>query len=203
MNNKLLYGLIGLLIGAMGMWLIGCLGILGSTNGKISESMVNNTTLDAHFIEQMIPHHEDAITISQIALTKSNRPEVKQLAMGIIDEQNHEIEQMRIWYKEWFGRELPSGDQVMQHHGTGTKEKGTLHMGILGTSEDLRLLENAEDFDRAYIGHMIPHHQMAVMMASMLKDGTNRSEMKTLADSIITSQTSEIEQMRMWLTNWD
>ena len=50
---------------------------------------------------------------------------------------------------------------------------------------------------------MIPHHQMAVMMASMLEDGTTRSEMKKLADDIITAQTDEIDQMRGWLKEWE
>lgn len=50
---------------------------------------------------------------------------------------------------------------------------------------------------------MIPHHQMAVMMASMLKGGTNRSEMRQLADDIITSQTNEIDKMREWLKKWE
>jgi len=73
----------------------------------------------------------------------------------------------------------------------------------MGNDSDATRLEDAQDFDRAFVEDMIPHHQMAVMMASMLKDGTTRPEMKKLADDIITAQTSEISMMRSWLTNWN
>ena len=43
---------------------------------------------------------------------------------------------------------------------------------------------------------------MAVMMASMLRNGTDRPEMKQLADSIINTQTNEIDKMREWLMLW-
>ena len=43
---------------------------------------------------------------------------------------------------------------------------------------------------------------MAVMMASMLKGGTQRQEMIQIADNIITAQTKEIDQMRSWYAQW-
>ena len=49
---------------------------------------------------------------------------------------------------------------------------------------------------------MIPHHQMAVMMANMLASSTNRPEMKKLAQDIIIAQTKEINQMREWYKAW-
>jgi uncharacterized protein (DUF305 family) len=63
-------------------------------------------------------------------------------------------------------------------------------------------LEQAADFDKAFIEEMIPHHQMAVMMASMLKAGSQRPEMQKLADDIILAQTAEIDQMRQWYQVW-
>jgi uncharacterized protein (DUF305 family) len=193
MKEKILYGLAGFVIGIAATWLI-----TSSTPGVNKGMMYRNTSrqtsdmLDAHFIEQMIPHHEDAITMSKLAQTKAERPEVKKLADTIISSQGKEITQMKTWYKDWFGKE------VMQHHGmmSNTSE---MHMGMMGSDDDLYRLKNADDFDVAFLEHMIPHHQMAVMMASMLKDGTQRPEMKKLADDIITSQTNEIDQMRTWL----
>lgn len=72
----------------------------------------------------------------------------------------------------------------------------------MGDNTDITRLETATDFDRAFIEEMIPHHQMAVMMASMLKNGTAREEMGNLADDIIAAQSSEIDQMRAWLRSW-
>lgn len=205
-NNKFLYLLAGILTGAIGVW------ILGYSNPNIfrfptgtmkTENIVsqNSDAIDAHFIEQMIPHHEDAVTMSKIALEKSQREEVKELAENIISAQSKEINDMKSWYKEWFNRELPTGSEVMQHH--GMMSGSSMHMGMMGNEMDIESLENSEDFDREFIEQMIPHHQMAVMMANMLKNSTEREEMKTLADNIINSQTSEIELMRAWLSDWN
>jgi len=71
-----------------------------------NNSMVTST-MDAHFIEQMIPHHEDAI----LAQDQAKRQEVKTLAQDIIDSQSKEIDQMKSWYKDWYGRNLPTGSK--------------------------------------------------------------------------------------------
>lgn len=199
MKTTYAYGISGFVFGALVMLLLTM--VSGSYKTNTTKTVQDSTTLDAHFIEQMIPHHEDAITMAKLAQTKAQKPEVKQLANAIINSQDKEITQMKTWYKEWFGKELPSGNQVMQHHGM-VSDSSEMHMGMTGTDEDLKKITEAEDFDRAFVEHMIPHHQMAVMMASMLKDGTTRPEMKKLADDIVTAQTDEIDQMREWLTQW-
>ena len=163
-------------------------------------SIMQSEAIDAHFIEQMIPHHEDAITMAKIAQVKAVHPELKQLADSIIKTQSFENEQMKEWYKQWFDRELPTGSAVMQRH--GMMSGSGMHMGMLGNESDITNLENSENFDTAFLQQMIPHHQMAVMMASMLRNGTDRPEMKQLADSIINTQTNEIDKMREWLMLW-
>lgn len=209
-RDPLLYGIIGALIGGVVVWYlttssinnnnVGMMSMMGIRNGTQS-TQANANSLDAHFIEQMIPHHEDAITMAKLAQTKAKRPEVKQLAENIIDSQGKEIAQMKSWYKEWFGQDVPEDEAVMGQHsmmgGNG------MHMGMMGNQTDKTSLENADDFDSAFIREMIPHHQMAVMMATMLKNGTNRPEMSKLADDIIAAQTKEINEMRTWLNEWE
>ncbi len=197
----------GLVIGAVLTW-IALTGTVGGKNGWATQMLglgtvttAKSDVLDAHFIEQMIPHHEDAITMSRLAENNAKKLEVKKLAQSIITSQNAEISQMRLWYKEWFGRELPTGEKVMKQHGMMGGSSG-MHMGMMGSEADKLRLETAADFDVAFIENMIPHHQMAVMMASMLKNGTTRPEMKKLADDIVTAQTSEIDDMRKWLGEW-
>ena len=79
---------------------------------------------------------------------------------------------------------------------------GMMHMG--GMEGDTNVLQNVSEahFDREFIEQMIPHHEMAIMMAEMLRASTVRDEMKELANNIITSQSREIEMMRGWLTSW-
>ena len=193
--------MLGLIIGVIGTVVVYPSTTKTSPNMMGAKSVQNSDILDAHFIEQMIPHHEDAITMARLAQTKAQRPEIKTLADSIISSQGKEIAQMKDWYKAWFGRDLPTGQQVMQHHGM-MSSSSSMHMGMMGTDQDEESLSNAADFDTTFLEDMIPHHQMAVMMASMLKDGTQRPEMKKLADDIIAAQTSEINQMRSWLTEW-
>lgn len=203
------YGIIGLLAGIMLTILFttnivnsnntGMMKMMGMRANKNTSQMMRN--IDAHFIEQMIPHHEDAITMAKLALTGARKQEVKELAESIIDSQGKEITQMKEWYKEWFGKEVPQDSQAMNQH--GMMDQSSMHMGMMGDKTDITRLEEAENFDRAFVEEMIPHHQMAVMMANMLKNSTQRPEMKMLADDIITAQTKEIEQMRSWLNKWE
>lgn len=210
MNKELLYGIGGLFFGVI-LTLFVTMGIGVNHMNGMTQMMgnyaasqgntKNSDAMDAHFIEQMIPHHEDAITMAKLAKTQAKTPEVKQLANNIIASQGKEIDQMKRWYTKWFGRDLPTGSAVMSEHGMMGESTG-MHMGMMGDASDVSRLEDAADFDRAFVENMIPHHQMAVMMASMLRNGTNRPEMKQLADDIITAQTEEIDQMRQWLSEW-
>ncbi len=153
------------------------------TGGMMSQN------IDQHFIVQMIPHHEGAIEMAKIALQRSKRPEMLSLANDIIEAQTREINDMTSWYQSWFGSAPSQGGM------------GMVMGGMTGDATELRSASDAE-FDREFISQMIPHHEMAVMMASMLQATTDRTEMKTLADNIITSQSREIEMMRSWLKSW-
>ena len=210
-NETFKYILGGILFGGIAVWLIAISVINSSNTGMMQMMGIRTTTglgitqnsdiMDAHFIEQMIPHHEDAITMSRLALTKAKTTEVKQLAESIIDSQSREITQMKDWYRQWFGKDVPLDSEVMGGHGmTG---KSTMHMGMMGNETDIKSLETSDDFDRKFVEGMIPHHQMAVMMAQMLKNGTKKPEMKKLSEDIITAQTKEIELMRDWLKEWN
>ncbi|MEK7165808.1 MAG: DUF305 domain-containing protein [Patescibacteria group bacterium] len=164
-------------------------------------SMMGNNQMmgeiDSHFIEQMIPHHEDAITMANLALTRAEHSEIKTLANDIIKAQSEEIDQMKQWHKSWFGNQVPNLNSSIGH-GAGMMMRG----GMMGNETDIKTLENAKPFDKEFIEQMIPHHQMAVMMAQMLLNSTDRSEMKQLAENIISAQTREINQMREWYRVW-
>lgn len=201
MNKETLgVGLVGVLIGViLTVFLVPTWGgMMGyrSMKGNFSNNMAGS--MDAQFIEQMIPHHEDAITMAGIALVKAQHSEIKQLAQDINRTQSEEIEKMKNWYRDWYGKEVPD-IFASTGHGMGS---GRMHMGMMGDATDMERLETTTDFDRAFIEEMIPHHQMAVMMAQMLERTTNRPEMKQLAKDIIEAQTQEINSMRDWYRQW-
>ncbi len=159
-------------------------------------TMSQQEQMDKMFIEQMIPHHDDAIAMARIAQEKATRPEIKQLAGDIVSSQSAEIEQMRGWYKDWFGSDVSSTNHMAMNHGGG------MMPGSMMSETDLARLNSATPFEQEFIRQMIPHHQMAVMMAEMLKTTTDRSEMKKLAEDIINAQTAEIQKMRDWDKAW-
>ena len=53
-----------------------------------------------------------------------------------------------------------------------------------------------------YLTMMIPHHEEAIASARVLWAGTDRPEMRAFAQSIIDTQSREVNQMRAWLAAW-
>ena len=155
--------------------------------GMMGDGMMGD--MDRTFIEQMIPHHEDAVLMADLALQKAEHEELKQLAADIKTAQNREISDMRSWYKSWYGTEVPQNSMGMGR-------------GMMSEDADIERLKNASPFDKEFIEQMIPHHQMAVMMAQMMLQASDRDEIRTLAQNIITSQSREITQMREWHKQW-
>ena len=204
-NNKILYGIGGMVIGILLVSVFtpmfrGGYGMMNWRNNSVSDQRINSNaqvigTIDKHFIEQMIPHHDGAIAMANLALEEAKRPEIKTLAQAIVKAQTEENQQMRAWYKDWFGKDVPAGSAAMG----GMMSGGGMHMG---SSQDIDVLRNAPDFDKEFIEQMIPHHQMAIMMARMLQSGTDHPEMQQLAKNIISSQSKEIQEMQGWYDSW-
>lgn len=148
--------------------------------------------VDGAFISQMVPHHESAIEMAEVARTKGEHPEVRQLADAIIKTQGTEIETLNGIHDRLFGGAMD------------TQEHGDLGMdeSMMGMDMDIDSLKTAKPFDREFIDQMILHHQGAVRMARVeLQDGEDQ-ETKDLAAAIIEAQTSEIEQMNQWREEW-
>lgn len=195
-KESILYGVIGLLVGGVLTWFVigytinggygNMIGMMGSGNNAM-----NRSDIDKHFIEQMIPHHESAIAMAKVALEKSQHEEVKTLAKNIISSQTAEINTMKQWYKDWYGTEVP---KVSEHEMWGG--------GMMHAEASADELSAAADFDEAFLAEMVEHHQMAVMMANMLENSTDRPEMKKLADDIATAQNKEINDMQTWQEQW-
>jgi len=143
---------------------------------------------DARFIVMMIPHHQGAIAMAELALSRARRPEIKALAQRIIASQSREITQMRQWYRQWYGTDVPAWG-IGSGWGMG-----------MGTS--LEALKSAPDFDRAFIEQMIPHHRMGVMMASHAEWNTQHPQLRELEAAMVRVQSQEIEQMAQWYRQW-
>ena len=134
---------------------------------------------DINFAEMMIPHHEQAIEMSEIALLNTTNSEVLQLAQQIKDAQSPEIDLMKSW----------KGVRISTHSG---------HMmeGMLSESElsDLREAKESE-FDALFLQGMIKHHEGAIVMAQEVASSKNL-EVANLSAAIIAAQELEIATMK-------
>jgi len=166
---------------------------------------------DARFIVMMIPHHQGAIAMAELALSRARRSEIKALAQRIIASQSREITQMRQWYRQWFGTDVPAwgiGSGYGMGPGMGMGQSmgmgGGMGMGwgMPGMGTSLEALKSAPDFDRAFIEQMIPHHRMGVMMASHAEWNTQHPQLRELEAAMVRVQSQEIEQMAQWYRQW-
>ncbi len=144
-----------------------------------SETMETMGETETMFATMMIPHHQQAIDMSELALTNSDNQDVRKLAQQIIDAQAHEIEQMQAWID-----------------GHGHEVHGDHEMSGMASEEDMAKLATLEspEFDELFLNLMIVHHEGALEMVSML-DGTDKAEAKELAQHIVEVQKAEIELM--------
>jgi len=150
-----------------------------------AKSLKNLGMNEIMFAQGMIPHHQQAIDMSKMALNSGASPEVKKLAKEIIAAQGKEISQLKYWL-------------------TATKSSMTMGhdmgMGGMLSKSDLIALKKLKGnkFDTAFLKAMIAHHEGAIEMVSML-DRTKNSEAKKIAVDIQTGQSAEITLMKKLL----
>lgn len=141
------------------------------------------------FLEAMVPHHESALEMAEVAEQRAEAPQIKQLAGDIMQAQESEIEQMRSIHQRLSGSELVPDEMAHEALGLTPAEAGMEHM------DGAAALESATPFDRAFVDEMVPHHQGAVRMAQAVLPQTDDPELRRLAEDIIAAQEQEIEQM--------
>ena len=148
---------------------------------------------DIAFAQDMIPHHEQALEMSALALAAEASPEVTALAKEIQAAQDPEIVLMRSCLSEWGAEELPHSG------GPGEESDGHEHeMPGMAPGEQLLALAEARgaEFDALWIDLMVAHHEGAIEMAEQVAQTTDDLEVEALAAEIIATQAQEIEAMR-------
>ena len=156
-----------------------------ATASTHSSTLKNLGMNEIMFAQGMMPHHQQAIEMSNMALKNGASSEVKKLAKGIIASQGKEISQLKYWL-------------------TATKSSMTMGhdmgMGGMLTKNDLIALKKLKGskFDAAFLKAMIAHHEGALEMVLML-DRTKNSEAKKIAMDIRAGQSDEITLMKKLL----
>lgn len=161
-------------------------------------SSLSGSDADIIFAQLMIPHHEQAVQMADMALKQASASGVLQLAQQIKDAQDPEIQQMRGWLGTWGAPERMAGVHGMDH---GDMDMGGQSAGGMMSREDMSALMNAQgsDFDQMWLEMMIEHHQGAIAMAESVKQKSQNSDVIALSDSIISAQEAEIATMQRLL----
>jgi uncharacterized protein (DUF305 family) len=167
-------------------------GSMGMGSGGMARQMVmeNGKYSDERFIDAMVPHHQGAIAMAEVALKNAEHEKIKDLSRNIVSTQRAEIEELKSIKKEEFGTSnVPMEMSQEQMRG-------------MGMMMDPQELARSESFDRAFIDAMIPHHQSAIEMAKVAYEKSENPRIKKLAENIVSAQQAEIKQIKRWREQW-
>ncbi|MCZ6937604.1 DUF305 domain-containing protein [Micrococcus luteus] len=163
-----------------------------TATGSAEEVSAEHNDADVMFAQMMIPHHQQAVEMSEMLLAKDDVPaEVAAFAQKVIDAQGPEIKRMNSMLTAW-------GQDPVDTDGMDGME-GMDHGGMSGmmSEEDMTALDQAQGTEaaRLYLEQMTAHHKGAVDMA---KDGQNPQAVQ-LAEQVIADQEAEITEMQQML----
>jgi uncharacterized protein (DUF305 family) len=143
---------------------------------------------DTTFAQMMIPHHAQAVAMSETILKKEGIPAVvTDLATRIKDAQGPEIERMTGWLQSW-GQPAEAPTHSVAGHS----------MSGMMSEDDMARLDAARGTEAAklFLTQMIAHHEGAVMMAKTeTTDGKNADAVQ-LSKDIVSAQETEIQEMK-------
>jgi uncharacterized protein (DUF305 family) len=155
-------------------------------HGSSSSSNSNYTGADIMFLQMMIPHHQQAIDISNLAMKSSQDAELIELAKIIARDQAAEIKQMKAWLTD------AGASEDMGHSMDG--------MGGMLNDDELAALSAAtgKEFDVLWLKGMTEHHDGAIHMTQMIEDAQN-ADIKAFGTKVIKDQSEQIDQMKKML----
>ena len=177
-----------LLLGACGSHDMGSMDTGSMDTGDSTPESADFNDADVIFAQTMIPHHQQAIEMSDIALDPNSGASaaIVALATQIKGAQDPEISQMKNLLTTW-GKSMEMGS--MDH--------SSMMGGMLSLEEidTLGQLKGAE-FDKAWAKGMIAHHEGAIAMANEVLANGKNSEILALANAVVSGQSAEIKTLK-------
>lgn len=141
---------------------------------------------DRAFAAAMIPHHQAAVQMAEIARSRGESAFVRKLAADIIRTQHAEIEILRERYNALKAEGIEVGSLGVPEH-------------MMGMGNDIGMLRVTGSFDNAFLRMMIPHHEGALTMAGAELEKGGDATLEELAQDIIDAQQREIDEMNTHL----
>ena len=167
-----------------------------SADEAIEIANTSHSPDDAQFMQDMIPHHRQAMEMAELVADRTNRPEINDVAGRINVSQRDEIDFMRQWLRSR-GERVPIPTAYDAMH--------TDHrMAGMATPRQMEELAQAEgtDFDRLFLQLMITHHEGAVTMVEELLEQPGSAYDPVLFEfttNVTNDQSAEIERMNALL----
>ncbi|MEU7761008.1 DUF305 domain-containing protein [Micromonospora aurantiaca (nom. illeg.)] len=172
-----------------------------SAAGASASADATVNAADVMFAQMMIPHHQQAVTMADLAPTRASDSELKDLAAKIKAAQDPEITTMKGWLTAW-GKptDLPSDHSMPGMSATPGHGMPGMDAGMPGmmSEQQMRDLAAAKGpaFDRMFAEMMIAHHRGAIDMARTEQaDGSNPAA-KALAAEIASDQAAEVQTLQ-------
>ena len=169
------------------------------------------TVADVNFMQGMIVHHEQALTMSRMASQRTNSKAILDLAGRIEGSQEDEIQFMVSWLKDRDEDTNYKMNHMSMHHDMGHDMDHSMHhsmhkMSGMASPLQLKNLENSKssDFDRLFLQLMIAHHDGAIDMVDDLKEQPGSRYDQLLSEfvsDLVNDQAIEIERMNRILIN--
>ena len=158
---------------------------------------------DRAFVRQMVPHHQMATEMAEMAKTDGEHAKIRRLARKIIKAQSGEIRTLSQIARNLgvTPAEMPMDGEMSEQTMRDLETLG-LTTEQSGMTMDMTELEGAEPFDRMFIDMMIAHHQGAIRMARAELDKGKNRRLRTIARAIVRDQKKEIRTMKQWREQW-
>ncbi|MBI3382094.1 MAG: DUF305 domain-containing protein [Aquabacterium sp.] len=171
--------------------------------------------VDIGFAQDMSLHHEQALTMAQMALAKGS-PRVRQLAQGIVNQQLKEVGYMQGWLMLWQAPGIAPTDEMhwmRDAYGRSPRRdpayerfidnciQGRGMPGLASPAEldALAAVAQAEAFDAMFLALMVRHHQGAVVMARFASEYAQLDAVRGFARAVSAEQQQELMLMLRWL----
>ena len=167
-----------------------------SAEEAIEIAVTSHSPDDVQFMQDMIPHHNQAMQMAELVGDRTNQPELNDVAGRINISQEDEIKFMQQWLRER-GERVP---EPTAHDAMHTSHK----MAGMASAEQMAELAQVEgtDFDRLFLELMITHHEGAVKMVEELLEQPGSAYDPVLFDfttDVTNDQSTEIERMNALL----
>ena len=166
---------------------------------------------DVRFMQGMIAHHAQALTMSALVPARTTRDAMHLLAERITVSQRDEIAIMRTWLQA-HGQSAPdpmaahdmAGMAGMHHDMAGMPATADSTMPGMLTAEQLAALgaANGAAFERLFLESMIRHHEGALTMVKQLfasPGAAQDGDVFRFASDVDVDQRAEIARMRTLL----